>query len=238
MEERGGEIIYKYKDSSYYLQAETEKEMQQWLWTIEYCKSNELTESTEASHVHLSPKTLLTDRFQSAIDTQHCLVAGSTSPLPSPIDQVLSPIVSTASSLTSLMIREGVPGIDKMGDEVSIKEQYSGNSVPSSWGMPWLATSIHALSSSSSNPGSSDESENAVEKPNALQLVVWPNKIEMDVHRPNLLNYTSSLEAKQRELRKIFANVPTSEVVLECKKNILKIRLMISNIYIYIYFFP
>jgi hypothetical protein len=152
----------------------------------------------------------------------------STSPLPSP-DGALTPTVSTtSSSLTKLMIREAantviakdlnrsqstasLPSANKRNTSVS-----STSSV-SAWNMPWLTTSIHAFSNSDEElikPSNSDTTTGSKLGPND-QLVVWPTKVERDVPRPLLSNYSVELESSQRELRKVFMNVPKDEIVIE-----------------------
>lgn len=249
---------------SYYLQAENEDEMQQWLWAIEYnMEEHELQKKPLPlpPHVLLSPKASMTSvnnssglnlsLSSSSLSSSPHLVAMSTSPLPSPDgsqdNRSLTPIVSTTtSSLTALMIREGEnknnPATESSNTnngntpQVSVvNQQPDGNSSISqqlsSWGMPWLSNGISAFSNSSdenlsasSSPKLKSSNSNstvgtgsnaAAAAANSQQLVVWPTKLEMDVPTPDLLHYTSELEASQKELRKLFDNVPQDEVVLE-----------------------
>lgn len=235
---------------SYYLQAENEDEMQQWLWAIEYnMEDHELQKKSLplSPHVLLSPKASMTSvnsrpNLTLSPSSPH-LVAMSTSPLPSPDgsqdNRSLTPIVSTTtSSLTALMIREGENNnptneSNSTVPQVSVNQQQDGNSTISqqlsSWGMPWLSNGISAFSNASdedisitnspnlksSNSNTTMGSGSNTGVGNGQQLIVWPTKLEMDVPTPELLHYTSELESSQKELRKLFDNVPQDEIVLE-----------------------
>lgn len=201
---------------SFYLQAENEDEMQRWLWAIEY--NNTEHESLNNVAGRKSPKALLSPLMVSNDSS----VVMSTSPLLGPDkEQTITPIASTTSSLTALMIREGENTTTDMHQPINT--QQDSNTIShqlSSWGMPWLSTGINVLS----NPSEEDllsspnlRSSNSSTITNSIQqLVVWPTKLEMDVPTPKISHYSVDLVTSQRELRSLFANVPEDEVVIEC----------------------
>jgi hypothetical protein len=208
---------------TYYLQAETEQEMQQWLWAFEYQKqhdSSSITSSTENS-----PRALLSPMVNTSAKGNK-MVTMSTSPLLSP-EGALTPTVSTtSSSLTKLMIREAANTViadgllteDRNPSTASLYKQNTNVSSASAWSMPWLTTSIHAFSSSDEEllkPSNSSDTSSASKLGQIDQLVIWPTKVERDVPRPSLSNYSVELESSQRELRKVFMNVPKDEIVME-----------------------
>ncbi|KAI8643269.1 hypothetical protein BD408DRAFT_431652 [Parasitella parasitica] len=215
---------------NFFLQAETEEEMQQWLRSIEYNMQEHETNSLPTSpQLVLSPKALVTDRFRSAVaEDSPRLVAISTSPLASPDgsqQKSLTPILSTTtSSLTTLMIREGSNlsgpsdsyvtdprNHDSMSISKSTGSSSSGNAGQfTSWNMPWLTTGINAFSNSEE-----DLQQALADGNDPTQIVVWPNKLEMDVPQPQISHYSQKLETAQRELRKLFYNVPKDEIVVE-----------------------
>jgi hypothetical protein len=116
------EVIH--PECSYYLQAETEEDMQQWLWTIEYNMEKHdpviqkplpnsppqarLSPMTASSNNNNNKSSSSTLDFSTLPSQSPRLVAMSSSPLPSPdgspIERSLTPIVS---SLTALLIKEG-----------------------------------------------------------------------------------------------------------------------------------
>ncbi|KAG2233388.1 hypothetical protein INT48_000391 [Thamnidium elegans] len=200
---------------SYYLQAENEEEMHQWLKSIEYNMQHQVPSPAVLN----SPQALLSPLIVSNVSSSPSLVAMSSSPLPSPNGEgSLTPVVSTtSSSLTALLIREGenttdnIPQVTMQQDSNPISNQLY------SWGMPWLSTGINALSNSSEEDLSNSPSLKSASAASscATSLIVWPNKLEMDTPTPTLLHYTDDLVAGQRELRKLFANVPEDEIVIE-----------------------
>lgn len=218
---------------TYYLQAETEEEMQQWLWAIEYQIEKKQIDASSLSSAEDpgSPQALLSPTINTSTKGNK-MMTKSTSPSASP-DGILTPTVSTtSSSLTKLMIREAAnklvtndPTTDLSRSEStpSLSSSHKQNSSVSSissaaaWGMPWLTTSIHAFSNSDEEliKSSNNDSIIANQPSPTDQLVVWPTKVERDVPRPPLSNYSVELESSQRELRKVFMNVPKDEVVIE-----------------------
>lgn len=203
---------------SYYLQAENEEEMQQWLKSIEYNMQNQ----DPSPAVLNSPQALLSPLIVNNVSSSPSLVTMSSSPLPSPNGEgSLTPVVSTtSSSLTALLIREGenttdnIPQVTMQQDNNPISNQLY------SWGMPWLSTGINALSNSSEEDLSNSPNlklASASSSSCTSSLIVWPNKLEMDTPTPTLSHYTDDLIAAQRELRKLFANVPEDEIVIERK---------------------
>ncbi|KAL9552880.1 hypothetical protein MBANPS3_003554 [Mucor bainieri] len=164
------------------------------------------------------------------------LVAMSTSPLPSPDgtqQRSLTPMLSTtASSLTTLMIREGNQAhrtraidIKQPQHHDSSKTMASGISnsnsssiATSSWNMPWLTSGINAFSNSEEDlhQAMSDYSNNNNNSGSgSSELIVWPNKLETDAPKPSLAHYSARLETAQKELRRLFYNVPKEDVVIE-----------------------
>ncbi|KAI8342234.1 hypothetical protein BD560DRAFT_359388 [Blakeslea trispora] len=131
-----------------HLQAETEQEMQQWLWAMEHSQK-EIEPESEVSLVPqplLSPRAnlsnKLTKRDSLSIHTPS-LVSMSTSPLPSP---TLEPSLSTTtSSLTCLMMRESQTMAIEEPSEVMPTANRLSHQL-SSWGMPWLSTGINPFS--------------------------------------------------------------------------------------------
>lgn len=200
---------------SFYLQAEEEEEMQHWLGAIEYSLENHASEDVLSE----SPQALLSP----LMINNESPVAMSTSPLPSPdTEQSITPAISTTSSLTALMIREGKDSTVDITQPVNT--QQDGNTISnqlSSWGMPWLSTGINVLSNPSEEDLSSSpnlRSSNSSTITNSIQqLVVWPTKLEMDVPTPKISHYSVDLVTSQRELRSLFSNVPEDEIVIECK---------------------
>lgn len=216
---------------NFFLQAETEEEMQQWLCSIEYNMQKHEVKSLPASpQLLLSPKALVTDRFHTAVaEDSPRLVEISTSPLLSPDgsqQKSLAPMLSTtASSLTSLMIREGDTLNSQKANATDIKQAQnqditsSGSTSSStvshqfsSWNMPWLTTGINAFSNSEE-----DLQQALADSNDPTQLIIWPNKLETDVPIPQISHYSGHLETAQRELRKLFSNVPKDEIVVESK---------------------
>ncbi|KAI8053147.1 uncharacterized protein B0P05DRAFT_561784 [Gilbertella persicaria] len=190
---------------TFYLQAETEQEMQQWLWAIENSRDNPASTSTPSLGALLSPKT---NMKSTNIDG---LIAMSTSPLPSP---KLEPNSSTTtSSLTCLMIRESYQSA--LTSEATSQTNTNSNisNHLSSWGMPWLSTGINAFAGLDDDQSLQDNKSIALHEPN--QVVIWPTKLEMDVSKPSLMPYPTYLEESQRELRRYFSHVPEQETVLE-----------------------
>ncbi|KAG2216022.1 hypothetical protein INT46_007082 [Mucor plumbeus] len=214
---------------NFFLQAETEEEMQQWLWSIEYnMQEHEAKSLSTSPQLLLSPKALVTDQFHTAVaENSPRLVAISTSPLLIPDgsrEKGLTPMLSTtASSLTELMIREGdtlnsqkVNAIDikqAQNQDVTSGSTSSSSTVShqfSSWNMPWLTTGINAFSNLEE-----DQQQALADSNDPTQLIVWPNKLETDVPIPQISHYSGYLEIAQRELRKFFSNVPKDEIVVE-----------------------
>ncbi|KAG0186221.1 SNF1-interacting protein [Apophysomyces sp. BC1034] len=225
---------------SFFLQAETEKDMHQWLSTIDKYKvkkqmqtADDNKEADENQNVSdtdtitpqalLSPKTqrrILNNRRKSGSSESHSAGTVSSSSLSfsdtKSSNESTSPDVSTTYSLTSLMIREG-------SKNNLMKRTNSGSSTPSateiaaSWGMPWIISGISAFSSGSpeNSSGGNDSwiSRQSANEPRTV--VVWPTKLEMDAPTVTLSGYSAELAARQRELRKLFANVSTTEVVME-----------------------
>ncbi|CAO0795768.1 unnamed protein product [Mucor circinelloides] len=214
---------------NYFLQAETEEEMQQWLWSIEYnMQEHDAKPPPTSPQLLLSPQALVNDLFRTTSEGSPRLVAMSTSPLPSPDgtqQNNLTPMLSTtASTLTTLMIREGNNADGHHSKAIDIKQPQhqdsmssskshaSGNSVgSSSWNMPWLTTGINAFANAEEDlhQSASDSSNDPT------QLIVWPNKLETDAPKPTISHYSVRLETAQKELRKLFYNVPKDEIVIE-----------------------
>ncbi|KAI8343352.1 hypothetical protein BC941DRAFT_388418 [Chlamydoabsidia padenii] len=107
---------------SFFLQSETEQEMQQWLWTIERAKEHMVTtgDETNIPHALLSPKATMSIR-KPTNDPSQVLVSLSALPpaIPSPTtlskskpnlvaSDYLANDLSITSVLTTLMIRESV----------------------------------------------------------------------------------------------------------------------------------
>ncbi|KAI8367897.1 hypothetical protein EDC96DRAFT_506449 [Choanephora cucurbitarum] len=218
---------------TFHLQAETDQEMQQWLWAMEQAKEAELSSEDSVPQALLSPKANMFNKLSNK-DNTSLVVAMSTSPLPSP---TLEPSLSTTtSSLTSVMIRES----QTVPLEETIPEVTNTNRLSlSSWGMPWLSTSMNAFShnstdddanttpslfpittpsnSSTTNNTTNNSNTNTIqtEQQDTNQLIVWPTKLELDTPKPNLPRYSAHLEESQRELRRYFDHVPEEETVLE-----------------------
>lgn len=146
-------------DCNFFLQAETEEEMQQWLWSIEdnieEHKKALLSSSSPSSissslsttdlpQLLLSPKALITDRLHTATSLtvekkdSPPLVAMSTSPLPSPDgseQKSLTPILSTTTApLTTLMIREATHLDNRNLAGADTKQQNNQDIMPSTKG--------------------------------------------------------------------------------------------------------
>ncbi|KAG0165898.1 SNF1-interacting protein [Apophysomyces sp. BC1015] len=239
---------------SFFLQAETEKDMHQWLSTIDKYKvkkqmqtADDNKEADENQNVSdtdtitpqalLSPKTqrrILNNRRKSGSSESHSAGTVSSSSLSfsdtKSSNESTSPDVSTTYSLTSLMIREGSKNnlmkrtnSGTRYQKSMLIESSSGSSTPSateiaaSWGMPWIISGISAFSSGSpeNSSGGNDSwiSRQSANEPRTV--VVWPTKLEMDAPTVTLSGYSAELAARQRELRKLFANVSTTEVVME-----------------------
>ncbi|KAI8082930.1 uncharacterized protein BX664DRAFT_267811, partial [Halteromyces radiatus] len=186
--------------TSFFLQAETELDMQQWLWAIErakdfYGKDQHLNKSS----TDIIPRALLSPKANTSIrkpldDKSHILITLSSSPpLIPPITgppatitsspqatDYLANDVSTISAIITLMLKEGSSFINS------------------------TATDEWILKSSNS------------QEPDAL--VIWPNKMELEAPKVTLNNYSDDLIAGQRELRRYFENVPKRETVLDNQK--------------------
>ncbi|KAK4513061.1 Glutaredoxin [Mucor velutinosus] len=212
---------------NFFLQAETEQDMQQWLWSIEYnMQHHEARPLPTSPQLLLSPKAaLMNDQIhkEEQDDSSPRLVAMSTSPLPSPDgsqQKNLTPILSTtASSLTTLMIREGnhtkAIDIKQPQHQDSSKSHASTSSISgSSWNMPWLTSGINAFSNSEEDLHQ-NVSDNSNSTSSSNELIVWPNKLETDAPKPALFHYSARLETAQKELRKLFYNVPQDDIVIE-----------------------
>ncbi|KAL0075818.1 hypothetical protein J3Q64DRAFT_1370407 [Phycomyces blakesleeanus] len=135
-------------------------------------------------------------------------------------NQSLTSTLSTAFSLTSLMIREGTRKVKTPAPSESSSETPGQiDIVPqpsSSWGMPWLMSGINALANNGDAASISDPISSKSPSTNeAGQVVVWPTKLETETPKVKLTGYSSDLAQKQKELRKYFANVSSSEVVLQ-----------------------
>ncbi|KAF1805942.1 hypothetical protein FB192DRAFT_1365244 [Mucor lusitanicus] len=206
---------------SFLLQAETEQDMQQWLWSIEYnMQEHKAKPLPTRPQLLLSPQVVNRDQEQDSSSSPR-LVAMSTSPLPSPDgtqQKSLTPMLSTtASSLTTLMIREGNQSSNHhtrpidINKQDSSKTQATGSISASSWNMPWLTSGINAFSNSEEDlhQSMSDDSNSSQE------LIVWPNKLETDAPKPAIAHYSARLETAQKELRKLFYNVPRDDIVIE-----------------------
>ncbi|GAN05638.1 hypothetical protein MAM1_0097d05110 [Mucor ambiguus] len=217
---------------NFFLQAETEQDMQQWLWSIEYNMQEHQAKPLPTSpQLLLSPTALVDDRFQSTAkkdkDSSPRLVAMSTSPLPSPDgteQKNLTPMLSTtASSLTALMIREGSQShhtkaidIKQPQQQDSSKSHASGGSISgSSWNMPWLTSGINAFSNSEEDLYQAVSDSGSNSNNSSSELIVWPNKLETDAPTPAISHYSARLETAQKELRRLFYNVPKDDIVIE-----------------------
>ena len=210
----------------YSLQAENEEEMQQWLWAIDYNmeKHQPSTPICESPQALLSPSK---DKMKITFNASSPqFMAMSTSPLPSPNGSqhengsITPMFTTTTSSLTALLIREGenttfTENIPSNTSEVTQDTNATISQQISSWGMPWLNTlSNHSEDNVSAANSPKMRSPNNSTTTMATNLVVWPTKLEQDVPTPTLKRYTSELESSQRELRRLFANVPKEETVL------------------------
>ncbi|KAI9019344.1 hypothetical protein CLU79DRAFT_758381 [Phycomyces nitens] len=228
-------------NTTFLLQAETEDEMMQWLWAIEKQKelvsnpgspgsiSSKLQQEEEAAEATmpqalLSPKPSLPAK-RSPVEKMARTVSSSTCfPLRREDllnkNQTLTSTLSTAFSLTSLLIREGTRKAKAPApSETSSETSGQLDIIPqpsSSWGMPWLMSGINALANNGDTISLSDTISSKSSSPNeANQVVVWPTKLEVEAPKVKLTGYSSDLAQKQKELRKYFANVSPSEVVLQ-----------------------
>ncbi|KAI8332136.1 hypothetical protein BC941DRAFT_474549 [Chlamydoabsidia padenii] len=236
-------------ESSFFLQAETEQDMQQWLRAIECAKELYGKEHTWSVEEMAIPRALLSPKAATSIrkpgNDQH-LVTLSVSPPSIPSVQGLytcrqSPVatdylmneISTTSALTTLMIRESsntkqqhFDATDSITDQQSLShgdQQHINTSVRrtttastvSSWSMPWLMSALTA----NNVEVDSDSIDGWIQKPRNNQepgaYVIWPNKVELDVPKVRLNNYSDDLVVAQRELRRYFARVPDDEIVLD-----------------------
>ncbi|KAG0743102.1 hypothetical protein G6F62_005737 [Rhizopus arrhizus] len=176
--------------SSFYLQAETDEDMQEWLRAIECSikKQEDDEEEKQDLQALLYPKDLMSftkDHFVSVTSLSNNSLIPTTS--------------TTTSLLASIMLQKGQI---KNGEPAPVKpsNNTSTSSLLSSWGMPWVNTSA--------------EEESLDQQ--ADTCLIWPAQLEIEVIRPELEHYT--LDTRHRELRKLFANVPQDEVVLDAFK--------------------
>lgn len=164
--------------------------MQEWLRAIECCikKQEENEEEKQDLQALLYPKDLM------SFTKDHFVSVTSLS------NNSLIPTTSTtASLLASIMLQKGQI---KNGEPAPPKtsNNTSTSSLLSSWGMPWVNTSA--------------EEESLDQQ--ADTCLIWPAQLEIEVIRPELEHYT--LDTRHRELRKLFANVPRDEIVLDGKQ--------------------
>lgn len=186
---------------TFYLQAETYEELQQWISVIEYNINNEpiSLQSYNTPELMLSPKNTMT----SFINDNTLIVAMSTSPLLTAIDSKKKPtspfILTTASCLISTMLQSA--------KNYTAPIAIDNNDTPTtSWGMPWLATGINAFSTAA------DEDQQGSTIQETQEVIVWPSKIQSDIP---LTHYSDKLKQNQKELHTIFINVPSDEIVIE-----------------------
>ncbi|KAI8997435.1 hypothetical protein BDB01DRAFT_38067 [Pilobolus umbonatus] len=205
---------------SYYLQSEDETYMQEWLRIIKYNIDNSTYQisATPFPGALLFPLNELNNLSSSITNNDHYqpLIYMSSSLSIHPPDYsptMLTPTLSTTSfSLTSLMINE-----DQSIQHTTTTTPTSSNPLPdnlkspqlTSWTVPWLTSSLTSFSNLD------DTAIDNNRQTEIDQLIVWPTKIEMNVPRPDLSHYSSQLEMRNKELRRVFSNVPQSEVVID-----------------------
>ena len=95
----------------------------------------------------------------------------------------------------------------------------------SSWSMPWIMSGFLANSNNSSGSvdvsfyGTQDGATNGfislAKGGEENGIVIYPTRIEMEAIVVQLNGYTGELASRQRELRRLFSNVPESEIVIE-----------------------
>jgi hypothetical protein len=181
-------IYYSY--STFYLQTETEEDMHEWIKAFEYqIKQNQEQEEEQGKVLPMQPL-LYPSILMTLTDDQFVAKVSSTNDL--------IPVHSTtASLLTSLMIQKG-RSANEEAMPVKSSNNTSNSSILSSWGVSWA------------NLSNEEPTESQTDS-----CLVWPTKLEMEVNGPELEHYT--LDARHRELRKLFANVPQNEIVLDGK---------------------
>ncbi|ORE19893.1 hypothetical protein BCV71DRAFT_93991 [Rhizopus microsporus] len=177
--------------NTFYLQTETEEDMHEWIKAFEYqIKQNQEQEEEQGKVLPMQPL-LYPSTLMTLTDDQFVAKVSSTNDL--------IPIHSTtASLLTSLMIQKG-RSANEEAIPVKSSNNTSNSSILSSWGVSWA------------NLSNEEPTESQTDS-----CLVWPTKLEMEVNGPELEHYT--LDARHRELRKLFANVPQNEIVLDAFK--------------------
>lgn len=93
----------------------------------------------------------------------------------------------------------------------------STSATSSPWTVPWIMSGMNALSSTGSDVYY-NASDAGAARTESGAVIVWPTKIEMEANEVKLSGYTGELACRQRELRRLFAHVPKSDIVLECKQ--------------------
>ncbi|ORY94894.1 hypothetical protein BCR43DRAFT_526032 [Syncephalastrum racemosum] len=94
------------------------------------------------------------------------------------------------------------------------------NTSSSSWSMPWIMSALNGSSPGPAGGGSGTDvyynsGDVMVSHGNSNAIVVWPTGLELEAGTPQLNGYTGELQSRQRELHKLFDNVPRNELVLE-----------------------
>jgi hypothetical protein len=198
------------------LQAETEYDMQQWIWAINYAQRRLPAKIDHSIRLHLLPKKQIMDTTAKNTQTHHSTsnIAFTPSPTvtddPSELMMEKEPIFPfTTCALTSVMLQTA----EVVDSEPTTPVTPISDTTATSWSMPWLTSSINVLSNTTPDETDIPSSQ---EKATTEPLIIWPAKIESDVPRPNLSRYSNTLEKRHRQLRKLFANVPDHELVLEC----------------------
>lgn len=98
----------------------------------------------------------------------------------------------------------------------------SSNTSSSSWSMPWIMSALNgATTGTGGGSGGSgtdvyyNSGDAMVSHGNTNAIVVWPTGLELEAGTAQLNGYTGELQSRQRELHKLFDNVPRNELVLE-----------------------
>ncbi|KAI9265211.1 hypothetical protein BDA99DRAFT_604465 [Phascolomyces articulosus] len=108
-------------------------------------------------------------------------------------------------------------------NSISTNPTTSAVASSSSWSMPWIMSGF--LTSNGSNNstdvsfyGTEGAGNGSIRGGSGNEdggIVIFPTRVEMEASVVHLNGYSGELASRQRELRRLFANVPESEIVIE-----------------------
>ncbi|KAG0170006.1 SNF1-interacting protein [Apophysomyces sp. BC1015] len=185
-----------------------------------------LSTSPDSDKTSLSSSTSLTpllvwEAARSQLISQH---NASSSPPISPM--------APSQSFAAAMAADSLTGLNSGGPP---SQQSATGSTSSSWGIPW--TLVPSMFQSVADDGTTEHPPSPASASQTTSAdvdghhVIWPARPDdTNLSKVELVGYNSELESRNRELRRLFGGVSSSEVVLDAFIGLLKKKPLQDNV--------